>query len=311
VGAAELAGWPGLRKSPGRGRNARSVFSNEGSTVSWTVADAVRRARRYLPLLGIRGAATAAVAVVTGRQAEVRLSRPFLSHPFWLRLPSSDLIVFRQLFGDREYRFPVAWPPRVIVDAGANIGLAALYFAHAFPRARVIAVEPAQSNVGLLQRNVAAYPSIEVVQAALWKENAELDLVDPGWGDWGFRTREHASEAGAAAAGATRRVRGMTVDALFDSCNVDHVDILKMDIEGAEVEVFEHAESWIRRVGMIVIELHDRVRPGCREAVSRAAAGFEHRWENGENVFFARASACAEPPAAGARLPARRSNAGC
>lgn len=63
--------------------------------------------------------------------------------------------------------------PRVIVDAGANIGLTAVYFANQFPAARILALEPESSNYALLCKNTAAYP-----QAALWSSTATLDLVD-------------------------------------------------------------------------------------------------------------------------------------
>jgi FkbM family methyltransferase len=182
----------------------------------------------------------------------------------------------------------------VIVDAGANIGLAALYFANTFPGARIIAVEPAACNISLLRKNTAHYPQIEVVEAALWKENAQLDLVDPGIGYWGFRTREQQKMP--AAGGAVRQaVRGITIDALLEACAVDYVDVLKIDIEGAEVELFEHPGSWLDRVGLLIIELHDRMRPGCSRSVYRATVGFERAWETGENVYLARADACAAP----------------
>ena len=70
---------------------------------------------------------------------------------------------------------------------------------------------------------------------------------------------------------------------------VDAVDLLKLDVEGAEVEVFQSSSPWIDRVSEVVLELHDRHRPGCDEAFSRATeALFTDRVEQGENTFVRR-----------------------
>jgi len=255
----------------------------------------IRIARNYLPLIGVRGFASGVSSMLRKAPAEFCVSRPDVGHPIWLRATSSDLVTYRHIFALQEYGFPVTKAPRVIVDAGANIGLASLYFANRFPDARVIAVEPAAGNVPLLKKNAAPYPHIQVVDAALWKENTELDLVDPGMGFWAFRTVEHDARP-SGGRGAKHSVNAMTVNALLDTCGVDFIDVFKIDIEGAEVELFEHAASWLDRVGVIVIELHDRMRPGCSRTVFRATAGFEVAWEQGEYVFLARQGACASPP---------------
>jgi Methyltransferase FkbM domain len=66
---------------------------------------------------------------------------------------------------------------------------------------------------------------------------------------------------------------------------IDSVDLLKVDIEGAEKEVFESC-PWISKVRVLAIELHDRVRIGCSLAVKTAAKGFQSN-ERGEVTFFA------------------------
>ena len=61
-----------------------------------------------------------------------------------------------------------------------------------------------------------------------------------------------------------------------------------MDIEGAEKEVFENASSWISRVGVVEVEMHDRLKPGCSQAVYGATKGFDHEFRKGETVFLVR-----------------------
>jgi hypothetical protein len=68
---------------------------------------------------------------------------------------------------------------------------------------------------------------------------------------------------------------------------VDHIDILKMDIEGAELEVLTHHAEWLSRVGNLLIELHDRYRPGCTAALEAALSDYDYeRSTHGNTVIL-------------------------
>jgi hypothetical protein len=67
-----------------------------------------------------------------------------------------------------------------------------------------------------------------------------------------------------------------------------HIDILKVDIEGSEKEVFENSSTWIDRIRVIVIELHDRYKKGCSQAVWRAATEFCYRLQRGDTAILLR-----------------------
>jgi len=181
-----------------------------------------------------------------------------------------------QVLLEQHYGFPFEVQPRVIVDAGANIGLSAVFFANKYPGAIVIALEPEESNFQLLQRNVSLYPQIKPVNAALWRENGQICLIDPQHGHHGFQTVERTENS--------RLVQAMTVDALMAKMGLEFIDILKIDIEGSEKEVFENSAKWIDRVGMIMVELHDTLKPGCTTAFQEAAKGFSLEYSNGETV---------------------------
>jgi hypothetical protein len=79
---------------------------------------------------------------------------------------------------------------------------------------------------------------------------------------------------------------------LLNEAQFDTVDILKIDIEGAELEIFSQAaEQWLPKVPLIIVETHDRFRPGSELAVRKALALMF--WELprcGENLFFRRVS---------------------
>jgi len=188
-----------------------------------------------------------------------------------------------------EYDFLVETQPRVIIDAGANIGLASIYFANRYPEAKIIAIEPEKSSFELLKENVAPYANIFPLQAALWHKNEEIDLVDPGRGKWGFTTQNKESEKNPSEPlqdAICHTVKAITVDRLMDEYALDRINILKIDIEGAEKEVFSSTASWIDKVDSIVIELHDFIRPGCHDSFYQGAKGFDHEWLQGENVIL-------------------------
>lgn len=70
----------------------------------------------------------------------------------------------------------------------------------------------------------------------------------------------------------------------MDEYDLDFIDILKMDIEGSEKNVFENAKDWIDKVGMITVELHDRICMGCSRAFYLASREFTRYEMNGEKI---------------------------
>lgn len=241
--------------------------------------------RHYVRSFGWRGVDFALRTRALKEPVEVEFFCPLVAQPVTLRLGTSDLATYEKIFADREYLFTLRQAPKVILDAGANIGLAALFFAARFPGARIIAIEPEASNFALLVRNTAAFPQIVPIQAALWGEDTRVNVVDPGLDKWGFQAR-CAGEA--APAGICHSVPGMTVDRIMREQGLAFIDILKMDIEGGEVEVFAGGGEWLDRVGLLVAELHERYRPGCDQSLERVAGRFAERWRVGESVYLAR-----------------------
>lgn len=241
--------------------------------------------RHYCRSFGWRGVGFALKSRGLAAPVEVEVRCPAVGRPVTLRLGTSDLATYEKIFADREYFFEPRTPPRVIIDAGANIGLASLYFAARFPAARIVAIEPEASNFALLVRNTAAFPNIVPVQAALWGEDASVNVVDPGLDKWGFQAR-NAEEACPDVV--CHMVAGMTVDRIMREHGLDFIDILKMDIEGGEIEVFTGGGEWLDRVGLLIAELHERYRPGCDRSLEQVAGRFAERWQVGESVYLAR-----------------------
>jgi FkbM family methyltransferase len=247
--------------------------------------------RDYVSILGLRGLLAVIKAKVSGRPTTFCVDRLDSRYPFTLRIPSSDVRTYEQIFIRQDYYFEVRRDPQVIIDAGANIGLASIYFANRFPGAKIIAIEPEKGNFDLLKKNSAPYSNIIPIWGALWDKNRNIDLIDPGLGQWGYRTQQ-GNPAGRNSNKPLYTVRGMTVDSLMQEYGIDRVDIFKIDIEGAEREVFNNAGSWINNVDSVIIELHERIKKGCNRSFYCATNGFDDEWLQGENVYLARNEGC-------------------
>jgi len=214
-------------------------------------------------------------------QMEVRV--PDFKHRLVVRLKSSDLPTYCKIFRSRDYHFNTSKEPKFIIDAGANVGYAALYFATQYPSAKILAIEPEAGNFALLQKNTAAFANIIPLRGALWNRNGTIDLVDPGIGPWGFQTHDQGDQRSEHAFVST--VPAYTIDRLMNDYNFAQVDILKVDIEGGEKEVFESSGGWIDKVGIIMTELHDSMKAGCSVSFRDATTKFELGARKGENVF--------------------------
>src|SRR6266704_6596275 len=185
----------------------------------------------YYQLFGLRGFWLAIRTRLARKPTEVAVLPPGVTHPVYLRLKTSDVATYKKIFFDSDYDFALAKTPEVIVDGGANIGLASVFFATKYPDAKVLAIEPELSNFALLSKNITAYPRVVPIRGALWKENTAVQLIDPGIGHWGFRASEGKSGEGGRL---IDKVEGMTVDRLMRNYDADYIDILKIDIEGSE-----------------------------------------------------------------------------
>lgn len=218
-----------------------------------------------------------------GSRVEVRV--PDLAFPVTLRARTTDASTLRQIL--RENRFADRLPDsaRFIIDAGANIGLATAYLANRYPSARVVALEIEPGNVAMLRHNMQPYPNVSVVHAGLWSRATRLSVESPSGAEWAFQAAErHATDA-------TRDVPGLTVSDVMAQFGATHVDILKVDIEGAEREVFgPSAEQWLDRVGLIAVELHDAFLPGCEAIVAGRLEARFRRSRAGEYDVFERTS---------------------
>ena len=234
----------------------------------------------YFRLSGIRGVCATVLFRLIGRPRHLTTRPPGSKSPVSLRMDTSDLCAYYDILICRTRRYDpeeLDFNPATIVDAGAHIGIASILFARRYPLAKIIAIEPEPSNFALLLKNTASYKNILPICAALWKEDGEVTLGS---------CNVHPKGAFQVVEKGETRARAMTIETLMRETGIQSIDILKVDIEGSEKEVFASC-SWIDNVGVIAIELHDRVRAGCRSTVETAARDFRSM-ERGEVTFFMR-----------------------
>lgn len=183
----------------------------------------------------------------------------------WGRPATSDAWTYDQVFVEAELDVRLPAEPTTIVDAGASVGYATLWFAARYPAARIVSLEIDAGNAVVLRRNVEPLAErVMVRQQGLWGRRTRLAIENPGAAAWSFRAVESASGP----------VEALGVHDLLDELGLDRLGLLKLDIEGAELHVLDSAATWIDRVDAIMVELHDRYRPGCTAALARVV----QRW---------------------------------
>jgi FkbM family methyltransferase len=207
-----------------------------------------------------------------------------------LRLQTSDIPTFNQVFISNEYDSPnLPSSADVVVDLGANIGLATVFFGLKYPEAKILSVEPESDSFYAMVGNTAALGDrVQKKHAAVWLENGFINLHTEGedgspLGAWGVQVSDRISKR-------SKLTRCYRLGTLIEDAGFSSVDILKVDIEGAELEMFSHeAAEWLSKIALIIVETHDRFRPGSEEAVRKAVHPmFEELPRSGENLFFRR-----------------------
>jgi FkbM family methyltransferase len=190
------------------------------------------------------------------RRPEYALQPTGLVSPLVLRSGESDKHVFGQIFVDAEYKPLLHRAPRarVIVDCGANVGFSTAWLAAAYPDSRIVAVEADERNVVQLRRNVRQFGDrVASVHAGIWTDDRGLKIERGryrGGGAWATQVRLCQARE-------TPDIESLSISGLMQRFEIAHVDILKMDIEGAEVPVLAKSSEWINCVSAVVIELHD------------------------------------------------------
>ena len=200
-----------------------------------------------------------------------------------LRKNTTDSLVFRDIFINKELKLPIQIYPSVIIDAGAYIGLSSLYFAAKYPKAKIIAIEPAKENYLKLKENTFHQENIFLENNGLYFKDCLLKVENRGTGHWGFKSVEVQN--------GEYDIKAVTLESIIEKYNLKKIDILKIDIEGSEKPLFsQNYENWLGMVDVVIIELHDNIDPECSQVFNNAIQ--KYKWSrklvNGEKVILIR-----------------------
>lgn len=204
------------------------------------------------------------------------------SSPIHFRRGTSDFACFEQIFLEKQYQSPLKIEPLTIVDAGANIGNSVRYFAWKYPKAEIWAIEPDASNFELLKKNCETHPRTHLIEAALWPTKEPIFLSNTNAAKWEFEVTNAASAV------TSQALISVTIPELLARIPSGRINLLKIDIEGAERELFQaNAGEWLSKVDVLVIELHDRFKQGCSKAFYSAICNRDfHQEQVGENIYI-------------------------
>lgn len=151
-----------------------------------------------------------------------------------------------EIFNRNNYKFVPKNNNPLIIDCGANIGIGIIYFKKLFPDSRIIAFEADPKICAVLQENVNSFKlnKVDVINKAIWVDNSGIEFMVEG----GFSGRiKKTSDSANLIKVKTARLK----DLLFE-----HIDFLKIDIEGAETMVIKDCEDALSNVENLFIEYH-------------------------------------------------------
>lgn len=191
---------------------------------------------------------------------------PELGHPLFFRHGSNDVVSMAEVFLTGRYDAPLRSTPGRILDLGAYVGYAAVYFAGKFPDAAILCAEPMADSFRLLLLNTLPYRQITCRNVAVWGHPAQLTPKTIYAGDAGVELADGVGQAGISC-------RAVTIAALLQSAGWSQVDLVKCDIEGGEASVFADPNvAWLNTTDALMIDCHETTAP---HVVATVSACFE------------------------------------
>jgi FkbM family methyltransferase len=187
---------------------------------------------------------------------------------FYVRRKSTDIIIFKEILYKQEYRYLTELRQKLnlrvnyIIDAGANIGTATVYMKSVFPEACIVSIEPEADNFRMLEKNIRAngFEGVTPFKGGLWNKETWLEVKS------GFRDKERELSFYVTEVDESEKtdnsILGITVDGIKAKWSFPRIDILKIDIEGAERYLFSNLADCRRilaDVKILAIEVHEEV----------------------------------------------------
>jgi FkbM family methyltransferase len=210
--------------------------------------------------------------------SEQSVTIPGLPFPILFRPGTMDTSVFNEIFVQKLYSKRLPFVPHRIIDAGAHVGYASLYFQLHYPDAQIVALEAEEANFQLLQKNVGHYPNIRPLHAALWHHQALVTATNQAATNSSFSFSEVVRGPG---------ISAVSPGEILNMMKWDEIDLFKINIEGGEKTLFSNQPlDWVKLVHVFMMDLHDRFLPGCTEAVTKILQPLGFRYTRNQDIHF-------------------------
>lgn len=220
--------------------------------------------------------------ILTNKKSIAKIKSKKFKNPVYIRKSDSDLPIFYQVFAELQYdiNYNLKFKPQNIIDCGANVGYSCLYFAVNFPNANIIGIEPQKDNFYQLRKNLKAYSNIKTINAAIWDKKTSLAIKNEDEWSASFEVKEQEK------INSLHSLQSITIKELMDKYNMPMIDILKIDIEGAEYNLFANdPHYWLDKTKCLIIELHDLLSPGTSQLFFKVMANYKwNTFIKGENI---------------------------
>lgn len=166
----------------------------------------------------------------------------------YYKRPYELLHTYKEIFEREIYRFTPHRTSPVIVDCGSNIGLSVLYYKQLSPNATILAFEPDENNFQLLSKNVAVnnLRNVTLRKEAVWKQNGNIS----------FSANETEASHISHDESSANLVKSVRLKDILES--MEKIDLLKIDIEGAEWEVMQDCAQSLQSVDHLFLEYHGK-----------------------------------------------------
>jgi FkbM family methyltransferase len=178
----------------------------------------------------------------------------------YLRTYSGDIDIFYEIFFKKVYKTDGNNTGCFIIDGGANIGLSTIYFLSKFGNAKIICIEPDPENVEIFKLNLAkqiASGDVELVEAALAKKDGEMFLVQP-------ELKYNSKLVDKYSGDNCITVITVSLQNILNTKGIAKIVLIKIDIEGAEENMFSGNTNWLQNIAEVIIETHSA---NAKEAV--------------------------------------------
>ena len=217
-----------------------------------------------------------------GTQQIYKLKAPTFKDFIYLRDSQADFSVYRDFFIKNDY--PETLPDAsVIIDAGSHIGCSVLRFNFLYPKATIISIEANKDNYNFLCKNIEGQVDIKTQFAVVdnttdikMTQNQQKNDVNRSYSYSFSQSQDEKSNLNSVSINSILRTNGFQI-----------IDIVKLDIEGAEVDVFSDNTEWMDKTKQIIIELHDYKRYGCSKSLINSLITRNFTIEfSGENLLL-------------------------